>query len=401
MQTNLQREDLAAKDSESFGDEYPPQPGTNCTIITFQNTGPQRYSLYDSNSIATSAAFKDSQAGIALYAECSLMESLLESGNTFNDRMRMKSPNSYSRLTNNTYEKQIATWYNRGGAAFTLHQNIKAHQSSSGVDKTGLGRWIWTRLRGKGETHTRIISAYRPCLNKGIGTVWSQHFRYIKKEKQIHDPNPIRQFDSDLLAEIKKWKQMGDNLIIGIDMNADVRTCTLSIILQANQLRNAILTSHPLQSPPATYDKNTSRTPIDAIWVTPNIDITRAGFTPFEGGSPSAPSDGHRMLWFEVDNFSFLGKHIPTSTPSLTASRVKSNDPRSVKRYQRLLRKQYGKEKIFSTTKNLIRDIQTFNLPTATPPTKEYRQNFLNTFKKKFDRHHKRTRDIRKSVDKK
>ena len=329
------------------------------------------------------------------------MESLLESGNTLNDRMRMKSPNSYSRLTNNTYEKKIATWYNRGGAAFTLHQNIKAHQSSSGVDKTGLGRWIWTRLRGKGETHTRIISAYRPCLNKGIGTVWSQHYRYIKKEKQIHDPNPIRQFDSDLLTEIQNWKQMGDNLIIGIDMNADVRTCTLSKILQANQLQNAILTSHPSQSPPATYDKNTSRTPIDAIWVTPNIDITRAGFTPFEGGSPSAPSDGHRMLWIEVDNFSFLGKHIPTSTPSLTASRVKSNDPRSVKRYQRLLRKQYGKEKIFSTTKNLIQDIQTFNLPTATPPTKENRQDFLNTFRKKFDRHHKRTRDIRKSVDKK
>jgi hypothetical protein len=67
-QSNLHGEDMAAKDSESFRDTYPPHPGKNSTIITFQNIGPQRFSLHHQTSTATSRAFKDSQAGIALYA---------------------------------------------------------------------------------------------------------------------------------------------------------------------------------------------------------------------------------------------------------------------------------------------------------------------------------------------
>jgi hypothetical protein len=96
VQAALQGEYLAAKDSEAFGDVFPPQPGKNCTNITFQNIGPQRYSLHHPTSTATSRAFKDSQAGIALYAECSLVETLLPAGNGFNNRMRVRSPNSHT-----------------------------------------------------------------------------------------------------------------------------------------------------------------------------------------------------------------------------------------------------------------------------------------------------------------
>ena len=398
VQATLQGEDLAAKDSEAFGDPFPPHPGKNCTIITFQNIGPQRYSLYNQTSTATSKAFKDSQAGIALYAECSLMESLLQAGNSFNDRMRVRSPNSFSRLTNNINERDKAKWFQRGGAAFSVQNNIKAHQVSHGNDKSGLGRWIWTRLRGKGTAYTRMVSAYRPCFNKGIGTVWTQHCRYMRAANQVSSPDPIQQFDIDLTAEIQKWKLMGDNIIIGIDMNEDVRDCNLSKVLQENDFRNAILTAHPSESPPATFNRNRSRIPIDAIWVTPNLDITRAGFMPFDGGSPSAPSDGHRMLWIEVDNYSFLGKHIPTRTSPLAASRVKSNDPRSVRRYHRILRNQYRKKHIFTTTKKLNKEKETF-LATSTA-TKEERNKFLISFEKKFNSHHKLTRQIRQAVDK-
>jgi hypothetical protein len=140
VQATLQGKDLAAKDSEAFGDIFPPQLGKNCTIITFQNIGPQRYSLHHPTSTATSRAFQDSQAGIALYAECSLVETLFPAGNGFNDIMRVRSPNSYSSLTNNTNKQDKTNWYQRGGAAFTVQNNIKAHQASQGTDKTGLGR---------------------------------------------------------------------------------------------------------------------------------------------------------------------------------------------------------------------------------------------------------------------
>jgi hypothetical protein len=124
IQATPQSEDLAAKDSEAFGDIFPSQPGKNCTIITFQYIGPQRYSLHHQTSTATSRAFKDSQAGIALYAECSLVETLLPAGNGFNDRMQVQSPHSYSCLTNNTNKRDKTNWYQRGGAAFTVQFNL-------------------------------------------------------------------------------------------------------------------------------------------------------------------------------------------------------------------------------------------------------------------------------------
>jgi hypothetical protein len=323
---------------------------------------------------------------------------LLPAGNIFNDRMRVKSPNSYSSLTNNTNEHDTTIWHQRGGAAFTVQNNIKAHQASHSTNKTGLGRWIWTRLRGRGTTYTRIVSAYRPCLNKGISTVWTQQCRYMRSVQQVASPDPIIQFDIRLVAEIQRWKEMGDNIIVGIDMNEDVIDCNLSKAFRENELRNAIFTSHLSESASDTFNRNPSRTPIDAIWVTPNLDITRAGFMPFDGGSQSAPSDGHRMLWVEVDNYSFLGKHIPTTTSALTASRVKSNNPSSVRRYQRLLCNQYMKHKIFKTTKKLAQELKTFLATTIA--TKDKQATFLASFQEKFNTHHKQTRQIRQSVDK-
>ena len=249
-QSNLHEEDLAAKDSEAFGDDYPPQPGKNCTLITFQNIGPQRFLLFDHNPSETSKAFKKSQAGIALYAECSLAESLLVPGKSFNTRMKVDSPHSFSKLTNNINELKTTSCYQPGGVAFTLQNNTRAHQAAYGYDKTGLGRWIWNRLRGKDTTFITIVSAYRPCNNKGISTVWSQQCRYFRDENQIKTPNPIEIFNNDLITELKKWILRGDNIIIGINMNDDVRKNNLTKQFLANDLRDAILTTHPSKSPP-------------------------------------------------------------------------------------------------------------------------------------------------------
>jgi hypothetical protein len=115
----------------------------------------------------------------------------------------------------------------------------------------------------------------------------------------------------------------------------------------------------------------------------------------FDGGPTSAPSDGHRMLWIEVDNYSFLGNHIPTTTTPLAASRVKYNDPRSVRRYHCLLRKQYRSEKVFKTYKKL-KEEQEVILANKTA-TKAKRHTILSSFKKKFNSYHKLTRQLRKS----
>ena len=163
--------------------------------------------------------------------------------------------------------------------------------------------------------HTRFISAYKPCRSETTtGTTWMQQRNYFISRQRIKDPNPCNIFDDDLKTVLETWITGGDNIVFGIDINADTRTSSLSHVLQDLGLKDAILSTHHHASPPATFNQNTHRIPIDSIWISPAVDVLRAGYQPFDADSPSAKSDGHRMLWIEVDNVSMLGKYIPHST---------------------------------------------------------------------------------------
>ena len=113
--TNLEQSDLngdsiAAKDSDTFGNDYPERPNNNSTIITFQNTGQQPYSRYSYKSSATALAFCKSHANIALYAKISLNEQKLKLNEKFNDRMKHFNQNSFSLVSSNQHYSKNAGW---------------------------------------------------------------------------------------------------------------------------------------------------------------------------------------------------------------------------------------------------------------------------------------------------
>ena len=98
-------------------------------------------------------------------------------------------------------------------------------------------------------------------------------------------------------------------------MNEDVRTGTFAQQLLSFGLRDLVLSTHSFQSPPMTFNRNETRTPVDAIWGSCAIDVLQAGYGPFDAPSPSALCDGHCFLWVEICNQSLLGKHLPTQVP--------------------------------------------------------------------------------------
>ena len=111
-----------------------------------------------------------------------------------------------------------------------------------GIDPTGLGRWNWVQLRGANGIKTRFICAYRPCKSKqGTGTTWTQQVNYFQEERDIALPNPRDLFDDDILNAIDSWLELGDILVIGIDMNEDVRTGQLAYRLKEKGLIDAVL----------------------------------------------------------------------------------------------------------------------------------------------------------------
>ena len=66
-QTNLAGDILVAKDSESFGIEFPTTPDPNCSIVIFQNTGQMDWFTMQVNSQQIVKAFKESNVSVAMY----------------------------------------------------------------------------------------------------------------------------------------------------------------------------------------------------------------------------------------------------------------------------------------------------------------------------------------------
>ena len=147
----------------------------------------------------------------------------------------------------------------------------------------------------------------------------------------------------------------GDNVILGIDMNEDVRTGILAKWLKKLGLIDLILSTNPSEPPPATFNRNYTRTPVDAIWATSSLEVISARYGPFDGGYPSAWSDGHQLLWIIVSHHSLLGKHLPITNPTIRMERLKPEDPRSRKIFQRRVMKEYCKQNVFKMKVTLAR----------------------------------------------
>jgi hypothetical protein len=89
-------------------------------------------------------------------------------------------------------------------------------------DQSGMGRWSLIQLSGKNQTSICLITAYRCVKNiHGPLSTWNQQ-RFIL-DSQDRTDDPITAFDTELINSIKKWLSLGDQVILGIDVNEDVR----------------------------------------------------------------------------------------------------------------------------------------------------------------------------------
>ena len=144
-------------------------------------------------------------------------------------------------------------------------------------------------------------------------------------------------------------------------MNEDVRTGSLALQLKTLNLRDAILQRHGPDSAPATFEANQSRTPIDAIWVSSQVATYRSGYMPFGANLPAAPSDGHRMLWIEVNNLSILGKDIPHSLQSLKHAKVNSLHPGQRRLFNKYLKQRYRANNAYEVIPQITADDKAHN----------------------------------------
>ena len=247
----------------------------------------------------------------------------------------------------------VRTTYNRhydsgsqrqfGGVAIVSQGKISHRIVETSQDPSGLGRWTSILISGKRGTKTRFISAYRPTSGTSPGSVNMQHHLHLY-QSQGDTTSPRKKFIDDLTDQIKKWKDQGEQIVLGGDMNTGDKGSPQAMqrfwapFLEATGLVD-VHQKHLSQSwLPPTCERGSVQ--IDYIFSSPGLRIYRAGFLPFG----KYPGD-HRAIWVEFMTEDILGIN-PAPLNSPTARRLKLQDPRIVKRYQECLLQKVMESKI-------------------------------------------------------
>jgi hypothetical protein len=245
---------------------------------------------------------------------------------------------SNSNLQYNSTELDKSKAIQAGGVAVITTNDLMPRSVSRGGDPTGLGRWAWTRIEGSDNTHTRLVSVYRPCepSSPGPGTVYEQHRRFYGDQ----DIDPREAVLDDLREDILAWQEEGDIIILGMDANCDTRSRKLKEYFEELNMKNSILDRHKHLSPPATHARNQQRVPIDGIWIIKGIEPIACGFLALGSGCPS----NHVALWIDFRTTDLLGSKMAPLV--FNVNKLKADDPRLVTTYNQRSKKALAKHNI-------------------------------------------------------
>lgn len=167
----------------------------------------------------------------------------------------------------------------KGGTGIVSYGDLASFVCSdvSGMDTTGLARWSYMMFFGWEGHVTMVLVSYNPSPTAALHTSSSYHLQkayFTMAEKDMTCPR--RCFKMDLITIIKQWHSDGHHIIVCLDMNDHVYHTRLGHALVDSDdldLRETIL-SHSGQHLTATYFCGSK--PIDAVWATPDVDITNA-----------------------------------------------------------------------------------------------------------------------------
>ena len=204
----------------------------------------------------------------------------------------------------------------------------------SGKDETGMGRWTVMTFRGSEGVTTRVVCGYMPnyVKKKQSNSSYQQQRRHLL-QKHNDCTCPRTRMCKDLVAQLQQWRDEGDRIILGMDANENIYKKGLGKILTDPEglgLVEAVgeFTGKKIG---ATYFRNQSEKPIDAIWTTPDISVVSACIMPVGYGIGD-----HRVFIVDVLTSSMVGLTPPMIVRS-QARRLNTKIPGVEKRYLKVL----------------------------------------------------------------
>lgn len=345
------RIDITKVDEEHYGDRINILKQEKTLRFMFSNINGIPNAAHPKNQ-ALFQAIKLYQADVVGLTETNRCWHLAEHRDRWREVTRPWWEHSNNVLAYNT--KDINSRLFQPGGTLIQCINKPAHRVlETGIDPSGLGRWCWTRFRGKHNVTLRVICAYRPCRPSSAGpnTAYSQQLRYFDTQPgENYDVCPRVAILEDLTEAINMWRDKEkDQIILMMDCNQNVQSPEIKEWSSNLNLREVMIETHPGPLPP-TYHRG--RLPIDGIFVSASIEIQACGYLPFG----EIPSD-HRALWLDISYDNAFGFNPPKVTTS-AARALKTNNPSVRKKwiaaYEEYLRKQKAHQKIFTLEQKIL-----------------------------------------------
>ena len=235
-----------------------------------------------------------------------------------------------------------------GGTGVLAHDKISHFAMGSGSDIAKLGRWTWSRFRGKHGMVLRVVSVYRPCESSGgERTAWSQHKSYLNDNND--DRNPRDAFMEDLKAEVQAWIPGGDQIILGGDLNDEIRSPFIKSFFADLGMHNLIFQKHDETLAPTTFFRNKKGKVMDGLWGTANIVATSCGYL-----EPNDFPGDHSALWIDISYNCALGHNPPLPT-NPDANRLQLDQPKTVTKYMKTYKAEVIKHSLLARQFNLER----------------------------------------------
>jgi exonuclease III len=153
------------------------------------------------------------------------------------DRFKKLRTNSHCATNEHTTSNEKRVF---GGTAYLTSAAASHKVEKKGADPTNLGRWSWALLTGRQGIKTRIINGYRPIhdTTNRVGTVYSQQQKYFTDAKISKEPRQA--FLDDLKQHVEQWRNQGENIILGLDLNDDTWDSDAASQIEAWGLLNAL-----------------------------------------------------------------------------------------------------------------------------------------------------------------
>jgi hypothetical protein len=321
------------------------------------------------NNIATTTSTKTKSAKLCKLIRkydphCIGLGEVGRNWSLFKDRERLESLLSdlgrkcRSCRAYNELERGLAGKYQSGGTGMIVLDELIPYSLQGGNDPRKLGRWCSYILSGRDGAKCRIVTAYPVGNNKSQsgGSVYQQQIRYVQENGISMTPKKL--FESDFLGQIKRWRDAGEKLIIMIDMNEHANDGSLARKLSSEEF-GLINTTQSLHSDQPSHTFVEGSTPIDAIWHSPDVDVTSIRWLPFH----ESPGD-HMACVFEFTTSSAIG-NFEQKIVYPACRRLNTRVDRVMERYGQLAEEQFRIHRIMERLDKLEREMGDTYPPSA------------------------------------